>query len=688
MRKQLFYTATLLSFCISTPALAKDSSEKGFFNSDVFSLSKKKENAFDAASAIYVLSSEDIRRSGVTSIPEALRLVPGLQVARIDGNKWAISARGMNHQYSSKLLIMIDGRTIYTPIFSGAFWDNQDYVINDIERIEVIRGPGASIWGANAMNGIINIITKSAAETKGAYLSQTYGNNDNITEARYGGKVGSELDSYRVYAKHANRGGFRKLTDGSMNNDLSYNTSDYGTENKDGIVSDRAGFKYDILSMKDSTLSIHGDVFNSNSKNYFNANPVSTEGIDGYNKKTDGQNLVVNWNKNFSSKSSMTFQGYFDRSNLDVGLFKAKETTYSADFQHFYNFSKDNQFIWGFGYKNVIDNTQSNDVYSSTGTAYKPLSYNPRYRNIETYSAFIQDKIGIIADKFYLTLGSKFEHNDQTGFEYQPNARLTYYPSRNQTIWAAVSRAIRVPTMGEDSINITVNSVNTGNANTVVTNGSAAAQSETVLSYELGYKVKPTRRTNIDISTFINQYSRLGTFDAVNPDSNGYGTPTASNNGRAITYGFEIDTKWQVLDSWKLEASYDFIKMDIKLNAASNENTSPISDLNSDKLTYFMNATPRNQFRLRSLYDVTSKIEFDNMLYYVDSLPGKTSTEKGVPAYVRWDTRLGYLMTKNLDLSFGIQNLLDDRHQEFSAGLFNNKVEIGRTYYAKAVLQF
>lgn len=691
MKKKSLLTSLIFCCFVSSYAKAETKDNEGFFNSKVFSLSKKKENAFDSAAAIYVLSSEDIRRSGVNSIPEALRLVPGLQVARANGNAWAISARGMNHQYSSKLLIMIDGRTVYTPIFSGAFWDNQDYVIGDIDRIEVIRGPGGSIWGANAMNGIINIITKSASETKGAYVSQVYGNNDNsITEARFGNKIGSsELDSYRVYAKHVNRDGFYKLNDGTSNNDTS--TNNHGsTRNNDGFSGSSAGFKYDIGSIKDNNISIHGDIAKNNSKNYFQSGAIG--GSNG-NKDNSSANIVVNWNKTFSQKSSISLQGYFYYDNNNIQTTNYYEKTTDLDFQHFYNFSEQNQFIWGLGYKNVIDKITNKPGYTTTGDPYFPLSYSPAFRNIETYSAFIQDKIGLIADKLYLTLGSKFEHNDQTGFEYQPNARLTYYPSRNQTVWAAVSRAIRVPTMGEDSLNIKVETFDTDGVTsfgpTTVTQGNPKAQAETVVSYEVGYKVKPTRTTNIDISTYVNQYSRLGTFDATNIDpSTGIGTPTASNTGRAVTYGFEVDTKWQVLDTWRLEASYDFIKMDIKLNAAANENDPTASLLNSDKLSYFMKAVPRNQFRLRSLYDVTSKIEFDNMLYFVDSLPSKTTVEKGVPAYIRWDTRLGYLATKNLDLSFGIQNLLDDRHQEFSAAFFNNKIEVGRTYYVKAVLQF
>ncbi len=675
--RNIFKILILLFISFTSASYAKGNNElesKDLFNFDIFSLTKKKENAFDAPSSVYVLASEDIRRSGVSSIPEALRLIPGVQVARVSGNQWAVSIRGFNHQYSSKLLIMIDGRVIYTPLFSGALWDNQDYVLEDIEKIEVIRGPGGSIWGANAMNGIINIITKSAAETQGVHVSQTFGNNDNsITEVRQGGKLLGNLNSYRLYAKHVNRDGFTKLNDGEGNNDLSVNNNG-SRGNNDGLVSSRAGFKYDINSIDDNSISVHGDVFKSTSKNYLNSTTIAN--LNNVDKEAEGVNLVVNWNKTISNKSSFTLQAYYDYSQNDiVDVAELNENAIDIDFQHFYSISRDNQLSWGFGYRKLFDDIKASTISSPTGN-FSPLSYFPSNREIDIYSAFLQDKFGLIEDELFLTIGSKFEINEQTGFEYQPNARLTYYPSRDQTVWVAVSRAIRTPTRAEDGIDIKIDPA------TSVTRGDQSSQAETVLTYELGYRIKPTNTTLIDTAIYFSKYSRLGAFDS---DENG--TPTASNNGRAETFGGELTGKWQVTNDWRLEAGYDFLKMNISLNAASNEHL-PINDLNTDKLSYFEDMSPRNQFRLRSFFNVTPKVEFDNIIYYVDSLASKTNFEKGVPSYIRLDTRVGYLFSKNLDLSFGIQNILDDRHQEFNAGLFNNKIEVGRTFYGKAVLQF
>ncbi len=683
----IFLSILFLQFSIYEEAKASTKNvDTSFFDPELFSLAKKTQSAFDSASSVYVLSSEDIRRSGVTSIPEALRMVPGVQVARMHGNAWAISSRGLNHQYASKLLVLIDGLTIYTPIFSGAFWDNHDYVIDDIDRIEVIRGPGGSIWGANAVNGIINIITKNSAQTQGTYFSQILGNDDNsITEIRYGGKT-EDLNTFRVYAKRALRGPLDRLNDGSRNVDATFNNS--SGSNFDGISSSRGGFRYDITSVKDNTMKIAGDFFKTESRNHFQ----NLNAVDGATHKVnEGGNILVNWDKTISKKSRTTLQSYvyLDRNNFTVGIHK--QMTLDVDFQHFYDFSDRNRFSWGLGYKNLIDKIQSKSAIDDQGREFIPLNYNPTQRNIEVLSAFIQDEYSIIPNDLFLTIGSKFEHNEQTGFEYQPSVRLKYFPDRNQTLWAGVSRAIRVPTRGEDNIEIRAN------ADTVVTRGNTEAESESVVSYEFGYRIKPNNKTLADISVFFNEYDSLGNFDADMTNATNLvaggpsGTPTASNTGRAKSYGLEFTGKWQATNSLRFEVGYDFLKVDIDLDASSNESDDVASALNADRLIFFENMSPQNQFRFRSFYNITPKIEFDNILYYVDQLKGRSASgivENDIPSYVRWDTRLGYLASTNFNLSVGVQNILDDKHTEFTPGLFNNRVEVGRTFYGKLALHF
>ncbi len=660
--KKLYFLCVLLSVFYtsfaeaSTIRLNEDDEKnlKATFNPEVFSLSKKKENAFDAPSATYILYSEDIRRSGATSIPEALRLVPGLQVARIDGNKWAISARGFNNQYSNKLLVMIDGRIIYTPIFSGVAWDLHDYVLEDIDRIEVVRGPGGTIWGLNAVNGIINIITKSAIQTQGVYFSQIVGNEDkSITEARYGGETGAK-NNYRVYAKKAVKDGLDR-----------YDTKG---DNDDGSRQDRAGFRYDISSIKSNTISIHGDVFDAKAENYFAtlSNPNKND------KNSKGFNLVANWDSRISKKSSISLNAYFDYDQLHIPVLSRSSRVYDVDFQHFYNFSSEQQYIWGLGYRDITDDIAESTIANGT----TPLDYTPNNSRFFVYSSFLQGKFGLIPDKLYLTVGSKFLINNYTGFEYQPNAKLAYYPSRKQTLWASISRAVRAPTRAEDSLNLSNG----------LQQGSVTVDSEELVAYEAGYRIKPYNHLSFDIAAFYNEYNALRTFEKT-----GVGKSVVANNGYGETYGAEFVAKWQVNTDWKLEATYEFLKMDLHVYGYS---TDPQTGFG---LELAEGQSPANQFKLKSFYNITPRLEFDNILYYVDNLPLATATSSssgpvvgrgGIPSYFRFDTRLGYLPTRNLDLSVGIQNLLDQRHSEFRAGLYNRQTEVGRTAYLKLVWQY
>jgi iron complex outermembrane receptor protein len=659
MIKHFYIKAILITLSISSAASAEQISMKEnlnqVFNPQIFSLSKRKENAFDAPSATYVLSSEEIRRSGATSIPEALRLVPGVQVARIDGNKWAITIRGFNRQFSNKLLILIDGRTVFNPLFSGVAWDLHDYILADIDRIEVVRGPGGTIWGANAVNGVINIITKSASQTQGYYASQIVGNQDkSITEIRYGGET-EKGDSYRLYGKKTMRNG----------------VDNYATKNekRDNLFQDRAGFKYDISSVKGSKISVTGDVYDGVSENYFSTLESKNDA------NAEGANLVVNWDKKISNKSSFILNSYLDYDQFEMPVLKRSAYTLDIDFQHFYSFSKDNQFTWGFGYRQIRDDMD----FSPDNNGITPLSYTNEARDDQLVTGFIQDKFALISDELYLTIGSKFEHNDFTGFEYQPNARLAYYPDRKQTIWAAVSRAVRTPTRAENDVTIRA----APNSNLVLNQGSPGYEAEVLTAYEFGYKYKPTVDILLDATTFYNSYRKLRTFEPVGPNGT---IPTAANLGHGESYGLEFTGKWQVNHDWRLEGSYEYLKMNLGLSPASNDNRSILSSV--DNLENAEGQSPASQFRLKSFYNITSKLEFDNILYYVGRLKKGVNNNQGLPSYVRMDTRLGYFFTKNLDLSLGVQNLFDQRHTEFKQGLYNTRAELGRTYYAKLVWQY
>lgn len=646
LNKIILITILSLTLAAKTTA-AKEEMNSDLFDQEIFSLSKRKENAFDSASSTYVLTTEDIRRSGATSIPEVLRLVPGLQVARIDGNKWAISSRGFNAQYSNKLLVMIDGRTLYTPLFSGTFWDTQDYLMEDIEKIEVIRGSGGTIWGANAVNGIINIITKNSTDTQGAYGSAIAGTEDKaIIEARYGGKTENN-NHYRVYAKQVNRDDLSRLS----NNGTHFS-------NDDGYRNSQAGFRYDIRSIKNNTISLHGDVRRGEEKNYFNFSSIGQLANGPSHRNNKGSNIVAHWDKTISTKSSISLNSYLDYDQFDINVLSRTSKTFDVDFQHFYDFSRENQFIWGIGYRLIKDAIKEQPLSS---VPIIPLDYTPDKRNDEILSAFLQDKIGLIPDTLYLTLGSKFEYNDFTGGEVQPNAKLTLFPSKNQTIWASISQAVRTPTRGEDGLSLFGGTQK----------GSPNYDSEKVLAYELGYRIKPARTLIFDVATFYNDYSKLRTFE----------NNIASNLGQGRSYGTEITAKWQATDDWLLEAGYDFLKLDLTVAQNSSDRTA---------INMIMGQSPNNQFRLKSNYNITKNWEFDNIVYYVDSLPDSrdVTDQNGVSSYIRFDSRIGYLPIEGLELSLVGQNLTDHRHQEFNHGLAGYETEVGRNVYFKVVWQY
>ncbi len=656
MRRFVEILSIIVFFCfISSRVLSKEVQINDILelNPEIFSLSKKKENAFDAPSATYILSSEEIRRSGATSIPEALRLAPGVQVSRMNGHSYAITIRGFNRQYSNRILVLIDGRTVFTSLF-GVPWHIYDYILEDIDRIEIIRGAAGSIWGAGAVNGVINIITKSAIQTQGIYVSQIIGNQDkSITEVRYGGETKSK-NNYRIYAKKAIRDGLDR--------------HDTKQENRDGLKHEMIGFRYDDKSFFGGSLSSYGDIFNNDARNYFTNLNTSTNG----NVDSLGGNISTNWEKKVSKFSDIILRGYITYNRFDTSILNINEKIYDIDFQHFYDFSENNKFSWGVGHRQTIYDIRE----KSTTSGITQLNYSPNFRDDQLFTFFLRDRIGLITDKLYLTLGSKFEHNDFTGFEYQPSARLAYYPAENQTLWTAISRAVRTPTIAEEGLEL-----KSTNSNTTLNIGNSSYESEELLAYEVGYKIKPSSKTMIDITSFYNDYRKLRTFE---DSPNG---PITSNLGYGESYGFEISGKWQVTNKLKLEASYDYLNLDLHV---SDNSTDRITVRANDALEVAEGQAPHNQFKLKSFYNISPKLEFDNFLYYVDNLPsaGATPGDKGVPSYFRLDTRLGYLPNQSLDLSIGIQNLFDQRYSEFKSSLYNRQTEVGRTAYLKLVYQY
>src|SRR5437879_4231967 len=404
VQRALALAMVTLLFVASSPAQNKidvtTMSVEDLMNMQVTSVSKRTQKVADAAAAIFVLTQEDIRRSGATSIPEALRLVPGLEVARIDQNKWAIGSRGFNGRFDNKLLVLIDGRSVYTPLFSGVYWNVQDVMLEDVDRIEVIRGPGATLWGANAVDGVINVITKKAKATQSAVVTAGAGTDERAAGGvRYGGKLGDNT-YYRAYTKY-----------------FDWGPSAYpsGMTAHDGWDALRGGFRADWTPAGANSLTLQGDVYRTRFDETLTVASLSAPYSNTFpnNGKYSGGNILGRWNHT-SEGSSMSLQMYYDNTTItDHSLFGDHQNILDLDFQHGFHVGDSQQFVWGLGYRSIHD---KNDASFT-------VSLQPNQVTLNQFSTFLQDEISLVDNRLQFTRGSKFEHNKFTGFEIRSEER-------------------------------------------------------------------------------------------------------------------------------------------------------------------------------------------------------------------------------------------------------------------------
>lgn len=605
------------------------------FDMEVTLASRKPEKLSEATAAIYVITQEDIRRSGVTSIPEALRMVPGLQVARINANRWAVSSRGFNGTFANKLLVLIDGRSVYTPLYSGVYWDVQNVMLEDVERIEVIRGPGGALWGANAVNGIINIMTKNSKDTQGGLLTEMVGSEErNVTGVRYGGKIGKEA-FYRIYARYLNHDDFVIASSSDDSNDNWQNS--------------QGGMRIDWdLSAVDS-LMLKGDIYDGD------VNQLSDRSLQRQDKDVSGVNLLGRWKHAFSDDSDMYLQTYYDHTYRKDAFFREKRDTFDLDLQHRFMLGSLNELIWGLGYHYTSDDFNS----------FSAFDLNPDREGDHLFSVFIQDKVSLFNDRLQLTVGTKLEHNDYTGIEAQPNVRILWRLAKRHRAWVAVSMAVRTPSRGDHDM-----VTNTGRS---IVLGSGDFVSEDILAYEIGYRVQPIESLSIDIAAFFNDYDNLTTDEKGSPISN-LPTRIMDNKMDGETFGLEVSTNWNVTDSWKIIAGYTFLQMQLHLDKTS-------TDIGED--VKIEGRDPQNQGHLRSYLNLPYDLEFDTSLNYVDHL-----STGDVSSYLRLDARLGWQPTESLDVSFGVRDLLDDDHLEFRGIRGLVETEIERNVYARLTWRF
>jgi iron complex outermembrane receptor protein len=623
-------------------------------NVEVTTVSKDPQQVMKTPAAIFVITQEDIRRSGATSIPEALRLAPGVEVAQIDGNHWSVAIRGFAGQFSKSLLVLVDGRSVYTPLFEGVYWDLPYVMLEDVERIEVIRGPGGTIWGSNAVNGVINIITKSANNTKGTLATMGSGTVDEGTGAfRYGGTVGKDFN-YRIYGM----GGIRGPEFHSDGNEF------------DPWRMGQMGFRTDWKSGEKDSFTVQGDIYRGVSGESvllatFTPPAEITQNETGY---VSGGNLLARWQHTTGEGSDIQIQGYFDRTNRqDLELGETRDT-FDIDFVQHVRIQSDQELTWGLGARV----SPSNFIQTSPSVNFLP---NKQVDSI--YSGFVQYELPIVKDKLVLTAGTKLEHNNFSGFDYQPSVRLLWTPTETQSFWTAVTRAVRTPSRLDQEVQFDIYVENAPPPVYFQILGDPKLKAEQLIGYEAGYRTQINSNLFVDFTAFYNNYN----------DLQGYGPPYAVETGssstadlffvlpyanviKGHTMGVEIAPNWKITHWWQVRGSYSFLHMSLRDDPG-------IPDT-GNLLSSYMGSSPSHLLGFQSLFNLPRHFEFDQTYRYSDALPGA-----GVGAYSTVDVRGGYHFREYLDFSLVGQNLLRPSHEEFGGVDPPPVVGIKRSIYGK-----
>jgi iron complex outermembrane receptor protein len=595
----------------------------------VTSVAGVEQDWFETPSAITVITGDQLLRSGFTNVAEALRMVPGMFVGRVDSRQWAVSARGFAGLFSNSLQVVIDGRVVYNELFGGVFWDVQEMLLENVDRIEVIRGPGATLWGANAVNGVVNVISKSTADTVGNYVGGGGGNEERgFAEARHGGVIG-ESGSYRVWGRFAERDSSQSEVDGSQRrDDWNIGTGGFQIEHKS-----QAGIQFMLQGQAHSTDRLGGTV-------------RGVGGVESGDSSSDGGHVLARISHAKDAANSWTAQAYFDiedRQGFDD--FDDRRDTYDLSFRQQAALWGPNELLWGAGYRHRRERTRPSSV----------LTFDPSHRETDLATAFIQDTITLIDERVFLMLGSKFEHNDFTGFEIQPGGRVWWTPNERTTLWTAVSRPVRTPTLIEEDL-----TVQTGPTTTL--RGDRNLDAETLVAYELGGRTRLAEGLIVDVAAFFNQHD-----DLIRRAPSGGGNETFQNVGSAQGYGVELTTIWHPLSRLRFEGSYSFYELDSG------------SDLTKTSKQVF----PRHQFQIRSEFDVTERIGVDAAVYYVSQI-----RRYDIDSYVRLDVGLHWRPRDWIELAVFGQNLLGPHAEYFQKDRLDTQPEIEPSYYGRVKLYF
>lgn len=642
--------AVLANSGLSTASALADLSLEQLSSVEVTSVSKSTQNLQSAAAAITVVTGEEIRRSGATSVPDALRFVPGINVAHQSASEWAVSSRGFSSINSEKLLVLSDTRSIYTPLFSGVLWDVQDYLLEDIDRIEVIRGPGASLWGSNAVNGVINITTKRAQDTQGLYTETAFGTEDRVTAAaRYGGTAENGA-SYRIFGKY-------------LDHDDTLNAT---AQSKDDWRLGHIGARSDWDITGSDSVTVQGDLYQGTIGRQTPSvdiigRPGPTGGLD---VDVSGGNVLGRWRHLVDDTSNFVLRAYYDNTHRNDPSYRDDLNTFDLDFQHQFDLTARQQFIWGLNYHLTENRNVGKGIFN----------VDPDFSRDQIFGLFVQDQIALL-DSLHFTLGTKLEHNNFSGYEIQPSARLAWDLAPTQTLWTAVSRAVRVPTRLERDIAVYASDPNVDPV--YLLQGNQHFKAEVLEAYEIGYRWQARSNVALDLAAFHNHYSGLASLEPGTPYTDplsGFTIVPILNENRigGTTQGMEAQITYSPSAIWRLSTNYSYL--DMQLDS---------SGLDLNRGVFLAGSTPQHQLGLRSFLDLPADFQFDVQFRYLSAirhLPAIVNGD-GISAYGEMDMRLAKHLSKQVELSLVGQNLLHDHHVEF--GTPASRGEIQRSVYAK-----
>jgi len=619
----------------------------------VTSIVKAKRKLSEISAAISVITGEDMRRAGHTSIAEALRMVPGFHVAHIDANKWSVSSRGFAGRFTDKLLVLVDGRSVYTPLFAGVFWDVQDTFLPDLDRIEVIRGPGATLWGANAVNGVVNVLTKSARDTQGLLVYGAGGLQEaGLGGFRYGGRLRDDAGFFRVFVKAVARDDFADAA---------------GTDTADEWHQVRGGFRVDAEPGEDDSLTVSGEIYAGQSGEQQRIPTFSDPFLAVVNGEEEvaGGHLLARWKRRLAEDADFELLAWFDRTERSTPIVGEERSTFEVDFQHRFSPRAGHRLLWGVAYRVTTDRIRSTQA----------VAFDPTGRTDQLVSGFVQDEITLLDERLVVTLGTKLEHNDYSGFEIQPGARALYRVHERHSMWAAITRAVRTPSRADHDVTITAAVFDPGSGPTAAKFvGSRGMDSEEMLALEFGYRVQPTPDLMVEFAGFLNLYEGLRTAEPGAPFGDGppphTTLPSVFTNGMdGDVYGVEVSASWEATEYLRLVASYSFLRLALDADATS---TDPNAEAGEGE-------SPRNQAQLRAILDLSERWEADVAVYYVDSLPALR-----VGSYVRLDARVGWRPNEKTLVELVLRNALDDQHPEFSSELpFTQPTEVETALFVR-----